>query len=457
MTRGRNARAARRLATACLVVVVVAGCGGGSTAQRHTVSAVQQKRFAELRIVYDTNLDYLDPALSYTSNGWQAMWRSYVGLLTYKEVAGPDGAAIVPGLAQDLPRISPDAKDYTFMLRKGLEYSNGKPVKAGDFKYAIKRLFLIDSPGIGFFTDIVGTDKFAQTKKGDIAGIVVDDAARTIEFKLAQPRGDFENILATVFAAPVPPGTPAKDQSTHPIPATGPYMLTSYRPNRSFTLARNPRFRPTSYISAGNPDRISFDIVADDTVALQRVINGQADYDFHQVPFDRIGSVNSKYGDRLKTVSAPSTFYFFMNTLTPPFDKVEVRRAVNHAIDRNALARLYGGLATPTETRPATDVPVVSQAHALSTRPRQGQAADRAGGRSRCSRHGLELLGRTGATACRIPRRRAEQDRPQSGPEDHQRLDLLHDDRESSDEGPDRVPPGGARTTRIPSTGSTCC
>jgi peptide/nickel transport system substrate-binding protein len=328
--------------------LLFAGCHGGGKARHHLTSAVPQERFPELKIVYDALLDYLDPALSYTNDGWQAMWRTYVGLITYKEITGPDGATLVPGLAQDLPQVSSDAEDYKFVLRKGLEYSNGLPVKASDFKYAIKRLFLIDSPGVGFFTDIVGADKFAQTKKGDIPGIVVNDAARTIEFKLTQPRGDFDNVLATIFAAPVPQGTPARDQSIHPIPA-GPYMITSYRPNRDFTLARNPHFRPTQHILSGNPDRISVDIVQDDAVALQRVISGQADYDFHQVPIDRLASVQSKYGGRLRIAISSSTYYFFMNTRREPFDKLEVRQAVNYAIERDALVRLYGGLATPTE------------------------------------------------------------------------------------------------------------
>ncbi len=345
MTRSFRAR----LGLIAALGFVVAGCHGGGGARHHVTSAAPQQRFPELKIVYDGLLDYLDPALSYTNDGWQAMWRTYIGLLTYKEVASPDGGTVVPGLAQDLPEISADAKDYKFVLRKGLEYSNGSPVKAGDVKYAIKRLFLIDSPGVGFFTDIVGANKFAQTKKGDIPGIVVDNAARTIEFKLAQPRGDFENILAMIFAAPVPQGMPAKDQSTHPIPATGPYMITSYRPNRSFALARNPHFRPTQYISSGNPDTISVEIVQDDAVALQRVINDRADYDFHQVPLDQLGSVQSKYGDRLRVSTSSSTYYFFMNTRTAPFDKLKVRQAVNYAIDRDALVRLYGGLATPTE------------------------------------------------------------------------------------------------------------
>jgi peptide/nickel transport system substrate-binding protein len=126
-------------------------------------------------------------------------------------------------------------------------------------------------------------------------------------------------------------------------------MITSYRPNRDFTLARNPHFRPTRYVLAGNPDRIVVQIVQDDSVALQRVINGSADYDFHQVPIDRLDDVQSKYGGRLRIVTASSTYYFFMNNRTPPFNKLQVRQAVNYAIDRGALKRLYGGLATPTE------------------------------------------------------------------------------------------------------------
>jgi peptide/nickel transport system substrate-binding protein len=337
--------------SACLLAalsLLAAGCSGDAS-RREATTGGPHTSFPEFKIASDGLLDYLDPALSYTMNGWQAMWRTYVGLLTYKEVAGPEGATLVPGLAQDLPRVSADGKDYTFRLRKGLTYSNGAPVKAGDFKYAIKRLFLVDSPGVGFFADLVGAAAYAKTKKGDIPGVVVDDYARTIEFKLTRPRADFQNIVALLFASPVPQGTPAKDQSTHPIPATGPYMITSYRPNRDYVLTRNPKFRPTKFVSSGNPDTINFAIVKDDSIALQRAIDGRSDYDVHQIPLDRLGGVQSKYGDRLRIASSSSTYYYFLNTRTPPFDKLEVRQAVNYAIDREALVRLYGGLATATE------------------------------------------------------------------------------------------------------------
>ena len=282
------------------VVLLAAACGGSKKAATTATTgttpggSVQQKAFPEFKIVYDTGTDYLDPALSYTVQGWAVMWNVYLSLLGYKHVSGPDGATLVPALAKDLPQISSDGLTYKFTLRSGLKYSDGSAVKASDFKYAIKRLFQIDSPGVGFFTNIVGADAFSKTKKGDISGITADDATGDITIKLAKPQGDFQNILATIFAAPVPTGTPAKDQSTTPIPSTGPYMISAYKPNRSITMVRNPNFQATADVPDGNPDKISLKIVQDDSAALQQVINGQADYDFHPIPVDRLADVQSE-------------------------------------------------------------------------------------------------------------------------------------------------------------------
>ncbi|MHB8642147.1 MAG: ABC transporter substrate-binding protein [Gaiellaceae bacterium] len=339
------------------IALFAAACGGkkssnGVTSTPTTATSggsTTQKTFPNFTIVYDTGTDYLDPALSYTVQGWAVMWNVYLSLLGYKHVAGPDGATIVPALATDLPTISSDGKTYTLTLRSGLKYSNGTPVKASDFKYAIKRDFLVNSPGGGFFTNIVGAAKFSKTMKGDIPGIVADDATGKITIKLSKPQGDFENILATIFAAPVPATTPAKDQSTTPIPSTGPYQIQSYTPNKQFIVIRNPNFVPTANVPATNPDKMTFKIVADDSAALQQVINGQADYDFHPIPVDRLADVQAKYGSQLKIYTPANTYYFFMNSRIAPFNKLAVRQAVNYAIDRNALVRLFGGLASPTE------------------------------------------------------------------------------------------------------------
>ena len=335
------------------LVLLAAACGGGGKKTEATTTGAagtsQQKTFPNFRIVYDTGLDYLDPAYSYTVQGWATMWNVYLSLLGYKHVNGPDGATIVPALAKDLPQISADGRTYTLTLRSGLKYSDGTAVKASDFAYAIKRDFLADSPGVGFFTNIVGAEEFSKSKKGEISGITTDDATGKITIKLVKAQGDFQNILATIFAAPVPSGTSSKDQSTSPIPSTGPYMIQSYKPNREFVLVRNPNFKETANIPATNPDKMTIKIIEDDSAALQQVINGQADYDLHPIPVDRLADVQQKYGDQLKIYTPANTYYYFMNTREPPFDKLEVRQAVNYAIDRNALVRLYGGLATPTE------------------------------------------------------------------------------------------------------------
>ena len=75
---------------------------------------------------------------------------------------GPDGATLVPYLAKAMPTISSDGKTYTMTLRSGLKYSDGTPVKASDFKNAIERDYKIDSPGVGFFSNIV--DSFGNTR-----------------------------------------------------------------------------------------------------------------------------------------------------------------------------------------------------------------------------------------------------------------------------------------------------
>ena len=184
----------------------LAACGGGDDegegdgATTEASGGAAEKTFPEFKVAFDNGIDYLDPGLSYTVQGWSIMLPVHLGLVTYKLVNGPEGATVIPGLAEDLPEVSSDGTSYKFTLREGITYSDGKEVKASDFKSTIKRLYLIDSPGVGFFTGIQGAEQFAETKKGDIPGIVTDDAARTIEIKLTKPQGDFLHILATMFA-----------------------------------------------------------------------------------------------------------------------------------------------------------------------------------------------------------------------------------------------------------------
>jgi len=320
----------------------------GVAANGSKVSPKNPQAFGTLRAVIDT-IDYLDPQQAYTGQSWWAMWNVYETLLTYQHVDGPAGYKLVPGLAQSLPTVSRNGKVYKFKLRKGLKYSNGAAVKASDFEWAIKRGFLAQGQGVGFYTDIAGAEAYSKnpTPGGDISGIVTNNAKRTITIKLVSPRGDFLTILALIFAAPVPGGTdPAIQNGT--IPGTGPYKFTNYDPNRSFTMARNPYFKPTKYIHKGNPNTIDVQLVGDADAATQRVINGQADYSNAAIPPDRIADAKSK--GKLLLRKTANTYYFWMNIKEPPFNKLKVRQAVNWAIDRKALQTLvWGGLGRPTE------------------------------------------------------------------------------------------------------------
>jgi len=76
--------------------------------------------------------DYLDPALSFTSDGLDSLWTSYTGLLTYRHASGAAGSEVVPGLATAMPVLGNGGKTYVLRLRPGLKYSDGTPVKASD-------------------------------------------------------------------------------------------------------------------------------------------------------------------------------------------------------------------------------------------------------------------------------------------------------------------------------------
>ncbi len=352
----------KRLVTAAALcaglAVIAAGCGGGGGSSSTTTSgstnttASTGKSFANFRIAYDAGIDYLDSGLSYTVQGWSIMWNVYLPLLGYKHVNGPDGATLVPYLAKELPKVSADGTTYTFTLRKGLKYSDGTPVKASDFPATIKRDYKIDSPGVGFFSNIVGADEFAASKKGEISGITADDATGVITIKLKQPQGDFQYIMATEFAALLPATSPAKDASTNPLPATGPYMIQSYKPNKQVIVVRNPNFDASMFdgnVPVGNPDKMTIDVIGDPGIALTRVLQGKDDYDFQQPPSDRLADLQNNHADQIKLYTPANTYYYFINNRLAPFDNVKVRQAVNFAIDREALVRIYGGLAAPTE------------------------------------------------------------------------------------------------------------
>ena len=231
-----------------LLAFGLAACGGEVPAAaqdppkqaRAAVRAEGGNEGGTLKGAYASFPDYMDPEISYTAEGWTAMRPVYVPLITYKHAAGAEGAEIIPGLAKEMPKVTNGGKTYTLFLKPGLKYSNGEPIKAGDFKWAVERVFLTNSGGSSFYTDIVGAEQFQKTKKGGISGIKTNEKTGEIVINLKKPRGTFNNELALKFVAPVPQNTPEEDQSASPPPASGPYMITKSEPGRGWDYERNP-------------------------------------------------------------------------------------------------------------------------------------------------------------------------------------------------------------------------
>jgi peptide/nickel transport system substrate-binding protein len=293
--------------------------------------------------------DYMDPALSYTAEGWTAMGEVYIPLLTYRHADGAAGAEVVPGLAKDMPKISNGGKTYTLFLRPGLKYSNGKPVKASDFTYAVERAFKVNSGGSVFYTGIVGAEKFAETKQGGIPGIKTNDQTGEIVINLTKPRGTFTNEIALMFVAPVPPGTPNEDLSPNPPPGTGPYMITKSEPGRGWEYERNPWWAKANSKAmpeypTGTIDKAKMTVVRNPQSQVRDIEQGKYDWMQNPPPANLLQEVISKYeGTQFEPLPTISIYYFWMNTTRPPFDDVKVRQAVNYAVNSAALERIYSG------------------------------------------------------------------------------------------------------------------
>lgn len=307
------------------------------------------KEGGTLKGTYASFPDYLDPALSYTQEGLTAMYDTYVPLLTYAHADGAAGGKVVPGLAESLPKISNGGKTYTLTLRKGLKYSDGSPVVASDFKHAIERTLALNSQASASYLSIVGAEEFQKTKKGGISGIETDDKTGKITIELTAPRGTFTNELGLLYGAPVPGGTPIKNMTANPPPATGPYVISKVEPGRAWSYERNPQWAKNNAslvpeVPSGHVDKIDIKVVTNPSTQVNEVERDSSDWMQTTIPPDLYNKVKEKYeGSQFRVEPTISNYFFWMNTTKPPFDDLKVRQAVNYALNGEAMERIYAG------------------------------------------------------------------------------------------------------------------
>jgi peptide/nickel transport system substrate-binding protein len=323
--------------------------------------------------------DFLDPAISYTTHGTEPMWMVYTPLVTYKREEGDAGSELMPGLAEQLPKVSADGKTYELTMRKGLRFSDGTPVMASDFEHTIKRILNLESGGTPYYDDIEGADAYLAggNAEADISGIETNDKTGEITISLTAPDASFSNVLAMNFAGIVPGDTPFENMTKDPAPGVGPYMFTKSVPNREFVLEKNPRFDANTVpgIPEAKIETITTKIIPSVTQETQDVIDNKLDFMQEPPATDLKAEILERFGpdgseeQRFQEFATLSTYYFFLNTRVPPFDDQKVREAVNIGVDKTGLARLYAGEMAPGCSFLPPDMPGYTEAIDVSDCP----------------------------------------------------------------------------------------
>lgn len=305
-----------------------------------------QAQAATLVVATDRDPDSLDPALAYASESWQVLVNAGEGLVAYRRTGGAAGTEVVPALAEAMPVVSDGGRRLTFTLRRDARFGppENRPVRPSDVKASLERLFVARSPGRALFRMIRGSETFERGGSAGIAGVVARDSAREVEISLSRSDPAILHALALPFGFVLPRGTPASDQSTAGVASAGPYRIGDYTPGRSIDLVANAGYTAgAAGPMAAGPDAIRVAIGESRGAADGAGI----DYQQRRPTHDQVRAADEA-GVRVVRRVEGTTYYFFMNTRRPPFDDIRVRRAVNLAIDRQAMARSFEGAAVPT-------------------------------------------------------------------------------------------------------------
>ncbi|WP_160165849.1 ABC transporter substrate-binding protein [Actinoplanes sp. OR16] len=332
-------------------------------------------RGGTLRYVGHGDVDHLDPACAnYTASA--VIERAYTRqLVTYPSTSDPDRAGtLIADMATEVPtrdngRISADGRVYTFTVRDGVcwDTPSPRPVTAADVVRGIKRLAgpVGRCPLLQYYADsIAGMAEFCAgmaavparadaiaryLENHDVPGLRAVDE-RTVRFELVAPTPDFLDMLTLPFASAAPveylehlPAGPDFDRS---LRSNGPYRVVTHRPGETIVLERNPAWRPESDPVRGqHVARIEVLMGRSQDEACAEVAAGTADALWDVAP--PAGDVTP--AQRVTARTGELNPCLLINMVSPNAGgatrRVEVRRALHYAVDRTAIARIYGGAA----------------------------------------------------------------------------------------------------------------
>ena len=339
------------------------------------------------RVQVDTDFGFnggFDPTGEYL--GWA--WALYSNLLvrnlvTYNHTSGVEGATIVPDLATEVPTPSEDGLTYEFTLKDGIKF--GPPVNrditAEDFVTAFKRLGTPSAAAqYGFYyTEIAGLAEFTEGgATGEISGVEAVDP-KTLRITLTKPVGDLMFRLAMPATGPFPAEVSdcwvnAGEYGRYLV-ASGPYMIqgsdemdvsscdamkpiSGFDPAERLALVRNPSYdaaTDSKSVRANNVDGFLFSTNSNNEDIFNKLDAGEIEGEVATAPPQvlRKYETNPDFEGRLQVEPGDRTWYITMNLTLPPFDDINIRKAVNQAINKDTLRTIRGG---PTTGEIATHV-----------------------------------------------------------------------------------------------------
>jgi peptide/nickel transport system substrate-binding protein len=298
----------------------------------------------------------LDTAVFY----YPPIARAYARTLYGYNLSGPREQATipVPDIASGEPQVSPDRRTYTFTLRAGVRYAPpvNREVTARDFITAIQRLYDKTTPSYAQpYADLIaGASRYGAGKASRISGLAAPDA-HTLTITLDQPAPDLLSILALPYFAPVPGEYAARyavgaNYDGHVV-GSGPYTPTTYIPEETVVLVRNPNWDVTTDpLRKAWVDRIQVKLGVSIS-SIQRAIEREdADLSLSShVPQARVDALRAdpERSRRLSVNTTGSLLFLVLGThkKAGAIADVRVRQAVNYAIDkvayRDAIAGRY--------------------------------------------------------------------------------------------------------------------
>jgi ABC-type transport system substrate-binding protein len=270
-----------------------------------------------LTYVQGTDIDTLDPAVTRSTTSEIVIAHLFNRLVAWD---GPELKKIVPDLAQSWS-TSADGKTWTFNLRKNVTFQDGTPFNAGTVKFNLDRIrdSKLGSPNRSYYSDIESVTVPSQL----VLQITTNHPSPTLLEMLAEPW--------SAISSPTAIQKFGRAYGHHPV-GTGPYEFDSWEPNDRAVIKRNPTYFGTPSKAAN----LDFRPVPEDWARVIEVKTGNADVAGDLSPES---ASQLKGNDKVLLLQVPSSYqvFFELNVTKPPFDDVRIRRAVNLAIDRQAI------------------------------------------------------------------------------------------------------------------------